>query len=75
MPSHLPPPPFPKFERKPRWPSAPPICHEANLPAFKTQAEMTAFRVKNAIESHKIIRQWICDSCGCIHYIGDNSRR
>lgn len=33
----------PEALEKPRWPNGPPICHEANLPAFETEKDARAF--------------------------------
>jgi len=54
------------LEPPPRWPGAPPICEEANLPAFETAKEAIAFNEANG--HPPILKSWRCRFCGGWHY-------
>jgi hypothetical protein len=54
------------FEPRPRWPNGPPICLEANLPAFVSMSELDEFHTTNA-PSCPVIRRWQCDFCLWFH--------
>lgn len=51
----------PLFERLPRWPGAPNICIHANLPAFATQPELTAWQELNNPGAKAV--NWQCNVC------------
>jgi hypothetical protein len=55
-----------KFEEKPRWPGAPKICLHANLPAFLTWGDASAFN--DSLGSKAIQLKWNCWFCGYWHY-------
>lgn len=56
------------FEINPRWPDAPPICIYENLPAFKTEKELSNYKdSSNPLTS--IYEKWKCEKCGCYHYL------
>jgi hypothetical protein len=57
------------FEARPRWDGAPPVCLFANRMAFKTRAELTAFRDTYA-PNLGLVRVWRCDVCRHLHHIG-----
>jgi len=54
------------FEPKPRWPGGPRQCVAANLPAFDTRAELSAFKKANG-PSCFVLAVWKCEACGCYH--------
>jgi hypothetical protein len=51
----------------PRWRGGPPICAEANLPAFADRAALNAFVEQNC--SHPL-QTWRCHACGQLHFAG-----
>lgn len=55
------------FEPNPRWPGAPRICVEANLPAFDTPADAAAYRKQHCPSSHVLV-EWQCRVCRCWHF-------
>ncbi len=57
------------FEEKPRWPGAPLICLEANLPAFENMDALLDFQLRNG-EGGNIHRSapYVCQFCGWLHY-------
>jgi len=50
------------FEKKPRWPGAPPICIAVNLPALDTLADLNSFLKKNG-PACKVEQTWQCETC------------
>lgn len=54
------------FEKKPRWPGAPPICEKANLPAFPSKEAYMHWHERNG-PGCSVKRVWECDACGWYH--------
>jgi len=55
------------FEDQLRWPGAPPICLQDNLPAFLDRFEMIKFH-EETNPGTIITRYWRCPFCKHLHY-------
>jgi hypothetical protein len=62
------------FEPKPRWPGAPPICLETNLPAFPTMKALDAYLTKYSPRA-KVKRKGKCKTCDHYHADATISRK
>jgi hypothetical protein len=51
------------FEEKPRWPGAPKICIEKNLPAFETRTDLDTYMNRYAPTGFVIVRLGKCPAC------------
>ncbi len=54
------------FEPQPRWAEAPPICIQANLPAFESPEALARFLESNT-PSVTVKRIWQCPHCNLYH--------
>lgn len=58
-----------KFEAKPRWVGAPPICLHTNLMAFDDPSDFYKFESRNC-PGNKTVMKWKCSKCNKFHFWG-----
>ena len=57
----------------PRWRGGPPICLEANLPAFATWDEARKFIL--SLNGKGDVVRWRCEFCNCFHYTRPSKKK
>lgn len=58
----------------PRWPGGPPICSEANLPAFRSTKAAGQY-IQRYCPSVKLIAMKRCRGCKHIHFYASVSKK